>query len=141
LRESKVPPRRRAAILFRLVVGHEQRELERLRQPDELALGGGRERLRDVSQARLREARDEGLSDFDAQQGVNPGRQSVISGWPDNPCGFFFRVVCPSLIAVESDVVDRRDSVSMEAGVLELVDRIHMNVTCASNLLCITTIT
>ena len=49
LREAKVPASRRALIPLGLTVGEEEGELERLRQCDELGLGGRRERLRDVA--------------------------------------------------------------------------------------------
>jgi hypothetical protein len=44
-----MPARRRAAVLLRLIVYQQQRELERLRQPDELELRRCRKRLTDVA--------------------------------------------------------------------------------------------
>ena len=48
LREAQMPTSRRALVLLRFAVGKQQRQLEGVRQGNELELGGGGERLRDV---------------------------------------------------------------------------------------------
>ena len=49
LSEAKMPLNGRPLILLCLILCEEERELERLRQRDELELGRGRERLSDVA--------------------------------------------------------------------------------------------